>query len=66
MFVQAKAGHAQGSTTERYLHASQTSYPEAPRNLRRLGCSAMGRKLVEVAVRRDLGNTKSPVSGAFQ
>ena len=29
MFVQAKAGHAQGSTTERYLHASQTSYPGA-------------------------------------
>jgi integrase len=29
MFVQAKAGHAQGSTTERYLHAAQTSYPEA-------------------------------------
>jgi integrase len=29
MFVQAKAGHAQGSTTERYLHASQTSYPDA-------------------------------------
>jgi hypothetical protein len=27
MFVQAKAGHAQGSTTERYVHASQTSYP---------------------------------------
>jgi integrase len=29
MFVQAKAGHAQGSTTERYLHASKTSYPDA-------------------------------------
>lgn len=29
MFVQAKAGHAQGSTTERYLHAARTSYPEA-------------------------------------
>lgn len=29
MFVQAKAGHAQGSTTERYLHASTTSYPDA-------------------------------------
>jgi integrase len=29
MFVQAKAGHAQGSTTERYLHAAQTSYPDA-------------------------------------
>jgi integrase len=28
MFVQAKAGHAQGSTTERYLHAAKTSYPE--------------------------------------
>lgn len=28
MFVQAKAGHAQGSTTERYLHANRTSYPE--------------------------------------
>jgi integrase len=27
MFVQAKAGHAQGSTTERYLHATKTSYP---------------------------------------
>jgi len=29
MFVQAKAGHAQGSTTERYLHAWRTSYPDA-------------------------------------
>jgi integrase len=29
MFVQAKAGHAQSSTTERYLHAAQTSYPDA-------------------------------------
>jgi integrase len=29
MFVQAKAGHAQGSTTERYLHAHKTAYPEA-------------------------------------
>ena len=29
MFVQAKAGHTQGSTTERYLHAARTSYPDA-------------------------------------
>jgi hypothetical protein len=29
MFVQAKAGHAQGSTTERYLHATKTAYPDA-------------------------------------
>jgi integrase len=29
MFVQAKAGHAQGSTTERYLHAHRTSFPNA-------------------------------------
>jgi len=29
MFVQAKAGHAHGSTTERYLHASKTSFPDA-------------------------------------
>jgi integrase len=29
MFVQAKAGHAQGSTTERYLHAAKTAYPDA-------------------------------------
>jgi hypothetical protein len=29
MFVQAKAGHAQGSTTERYLHARRTSFPDA-------------------------------------
>jgi integrase len=28
MFVQAKAGHAQGSTTERYLHAAKTAYPD--------------------------------------
>jgi hypothetical protein len=27
MFVQAKAGHAQGSTTERYC-ANRTSYPD--------------------------------------
>jgi hypothetical protein len=29
MFVQAEAGHAQGSTTERYLHAAKTAYPDA-------------------------------------
>jgi integrase len=29
MFVQAKAGHAQGSTTERYLHATKTANPDA-------------------------------------
>ena len=29
MFVQAKAGHAHGSTTERYLHAHRTSYRDA-------------------------------------
>jgi integrase len=29
MFVQAKAGHAQGSTTERYLHAARTTFPGA-------------------------------------
>jgi hypothetical protein len=29
MFVQAKTGHAQGSTTERYLHAAKTGYPDA-------------------------------------
>jgi integrase len=29
MFVQAKAGNAQGSTMERYLHAARTSYPDA-------------------------------------
>jgi hypothetical protein len=29
MFVQAKAGHAQSSTTQRYLHAHRTSFPEA-------------------------------------
>jgi hypothetical protein len=30
LFVQAKAGHAQGSTTERYLHAHRTAFPDAP------------------------------------
>jgi hypothetical protein len=29
MFVLAKAGHLQGSTTERYLHAHKPSYPDA-------------------------------------
>jgi hypothetical protein len=29
MFVQAKAGHAQGSTTERYLHARKAAFPDA-------------------------------------
>jgi hypothetical protein len=28
MLVQAKAGHAHGSTTGRYLHAAKTSYPD--------------------------------------
>jgi len=32
MFVQAKAGHAQGSTTERYLHAARTS-GEVPKSV---------------------------------
>jgi integrase len=27
MLVQAKAGHAQAATTERYLHANKTNYP---------------------------------------
>jgi integrase len=27
MFVTAKAGHAQASTTERYLHAAKTAFP---------------------------------------
>lgn len=29
MFVQAKAGHAHGSTTERYLHAHKSRFPDA-------------------------------------
>jgi hypothetical protein len=29
MFVRAKAVHAQDSTTERYLHAHRTRYPDA-------------------------------------
>jgi len=29
MFVQAKAGHSHGSTTERYLHAHKTRFPDA-------------------------------------
>jgi integrase len=29
MLVQAKAGHTQGATTERYLHAARISYPDA-------------------------------------
>ena len=29
MFVQAQPGHAQVSTTERYVHAHRTSYPDA-------------------------------------
>ena len=29
MFVQAKAGHAQGSTTEGYLHAAKSSFLDA-------------------------------------
>jgi hypothetical protein len=28
MFVVAKADQAQASTTERYLHAAKTSYPD--------------------------------------
>ena len=28
MFVQAKAGHAQGPTTERYLHGAKTTCPD--------------------------------------
>ena len=29
MFVQAKAGHVHGSTTERYRHATKTAYRAA-------------------------------------
>jgi len=48
MFVQAKAGHAQGSTTERYLHAARTSYPDAAELAEARmfgGLQAEGRKL---------------------
>jgi len=31
IYVQARAGHAQASITERYLHASQTQFPDAAR-----------------------------------
>jgi len=29
IYVQARAGHAQGSTTERYMHAGQVAFPGA-------------------------------------
>jgi hypothetical protein len=29
MFVQANEGHAHGSTSERYLHAHKTRFPDA-------------------------------------
>ena len=29
MYVQMKAGHAQGSVTERYVHAAQVLFPGA-------------------------------------
>jgi integrase len=30
-YIQMKAGHDQGSTTERYIHAAQTAFPDAAR-----------------------------------
>ncbi len=30
-YIQHKAGHSQGTTTERYIHAAQTSFPDAAR-----------------------------------
>ena len=71
MFAQAKAGHAQGSTTERYLHAAKTSNPamaelaearrkEADaRHVRRLAIEAFNRsEHMErvVAISRSLGD----------
>jgi integrase len=39
-YIQHKAGHSQGSITERYIHAAQTSFTGAPGQLEaRLGLS---------------------------
>ena len=66
MFVQAKAGHAQGSTTERYLHATKTSYPIPPSSPRP-GCSdPRGRNRVEnCLVWRQRETTKPCHAGLF-
>jgi hypothetical protein len=47
-FVQAKAGHAEGSTTERYLHAAKTITPTPPAR----GGSALRRGVESWAERR--------------
>jgi integrase len=46
-YVQAKAGHSQGSITERYIHAAQVAFPDAAnRAEERMFGPAGGRKTV--------------------
>jgi integrase len=40
IYVQARAGHSQGSITQRYMHAAQVLFPVPQRRVRR-GCSAI-------------------------
>ena len=51
MFVQAKAGHAQGSTTEGYLHPHPRNTRTLPSSQMR-GCSPRSRDMDERALRK--------------
>jgi hypothetical protein len=63
--VQAKAGHAQGSTTERYLHAQKTVYPDAA-ELAEARIFASGTKSGNHGARYDNGEGRKPAErGAF-
>ena len=66
MFVQAKAGHAQGSMTERYLHPSKTSYPDAAElaEARAAEPSGLSRKAVATLSRIGLGKPMQKREGA--
>lgn len=49
VYVQARAGHAQATMTERYVHAAQVAFPGAPRSKRRTDCSRVSPSLRLVA-----------------
>jgi len=57
MFVQAKAGHAQGSTTERYLHATKTA-PSTTDDIELQAATAINRDDIRVVGLADVAAGK--------
>jgi len=67
-YVQMRAGHAQGSITERYIHAAQVAFPGAVEAGESRIFSSVGvEKGVETAALGDTPETeKSPLAGSSQ